>query len=78
MSDNVVEARRKSDRVVAIVLILGKEEMRAISADKSRTRTIRTNLEKDRFYDEMASKWDLETSNKIFLGDSLWACGKIS
>ena len=60
-----MEVRRKSDRVIAIVLTLGREVMR-IYATKRKARR-----REGSFYDEMRSEWDLESSSEIivFLGD---------
>ena len=54
ISRNVVEVRRKSDRVMAIVLTLGREVMQIICAYGPQSR--RPDAEKVRFYDEMASE----------------------
>ena len=54
ISGNVVEVRRKSERVMAIVLTLGREVMRVICAYKPQSG--RPNAEKVRFYDEMGSE----------------------
>ena len=69
ISGNVVKVRRKSDRVMAIVLTLGKEVMRIICAYGPQSG--RPHAEKVRFYDEMGSEWDLGSSSEIivFLGD---------
>ena len=48
-----VEVRRKSDRVMAIVLTLGREVIQMICANRPQSR--RPDTEKVRFYDEMAS-----------------------
>ena len=57
ISGNVVEVRRKSDRVIVIVLTLGREVMRVICAYGPQSG--RPDAEKVRFYDEMGSEWDL-------------------
>ena len=76
ISGNVVEVRRKSDRVMAIVLTLGREVMRVICAYGPQSG--RPDAEKVRFYDEMGSEWDLGSSTKIivFLGDFNGHVGK--
>ena len=51
---NVVEVRRKSDRVMAIVLTLGGEVMRVTCAYGPQSE--RPDAEKVRFYDEMGSE----------------------
>ena len=55
ISGNVVEVRRKSDRV--IVLTLGRDVMRVICAYGPQSG--RTDAEKVHFYDEIGSEWDL-------------------
>ena len=69
ISGNVVEVRRKSDRVMAIVLTLHREVMRVIYAYGPQSG--RTDAEKVHFYDEMGSEWDLGSSSEIIvsLGD---------
>ena len=76
ISGNAVEVRRKSDRVMAIVLILGREVMRVICAYGPQSG--RTDAEKVHFYDEMGSEWDLGSSSKIIvsLGDFNGHVGK--
>ena len=71
ISGNVVQVRRKSDRVMEIVLTLGREVMRIICAYRSRSR--RSDAEKVCFYNEMESEWDLGSSSEIivFWGISL-------
>ena len=78
ISGNVVEVRRKSDRVMAIVLTLGKEVMRVICAYW--TQSGRRDAEKIHFYDEMRSEWELESSSEIIvsLGDFNGHVGKCS
>ena len=63
--ENVVEVRRKSDRVMSIVLTLGREVMRVICAYGPQSK--RPNTEKVRFYDGMASEWDLGSSDEIIV-----------
>ena len=58
-----MEVRRKSDRVMAIVLTLGREVMRIICAYGPQSG--RPDTEKVRFYDEMASERDLGSSSEI-------------
>ena len=52
-----MEVRRKSDRVMAIVLTLGREVMRVICAYGPQSG--RPDAEKDHFYDKMASEWEV-------------------
>ena len=76
ISENVVEVRRRSDRVMAIVLILGKELVRILCAYAPQSG--RPDSEKVCFYDEMASEWDLGSSGEIIfsLGDFNGHVGK--
>ena len=61
--------RRKIDRVMAIVLTVGREVMRTICAYGPQSG--RPDAEKVRFCDEKASEWDLGSSSEIIvsLGD---------
>ena len=76
ISGNVVEVRRKSDRVIVIVLTLGREVMRVICAYGPQSG--RPDAEKVRFYDEMGSEWDLGSCSEIIvsLGDFNGHVGK--
>ena len=65
ISGNVVEVRRKSDRVMEIVLTLVREVMRIIGAYGPQSG--RPHTEKVRFYDEMGSEWDLGSSSEIIV-----------
>ena len=69
ISGSVVEVRRRSDRVMSIVLIIGKELIRVLCAYGPQSG--RPEPEKDCFYDEMESEWDLGNSSEITfaLGD---------
>ena len=57
ISGNIVEVRRKSDRVMAIVLTLGREVMHVICAYGPQSG--RPDAEKVYFYGEMESEWEL-------------------
>ena len=58
ISGNVVEVKRKSDRVMAIVLTFGREVMRVICAYGPQNG--RPDAEKVHFYDEMGSgTWEV-------------------
>ena len=76
ISGDVVEVRRKSDRVMAIVLTLGREVMRIICAYGPQSG--RPDAEKVRFYDEIGSEWGLGSSGEIivFLWDFNGHVGK--
>ena len=65
ISGNVLEIRRKSDRVMAIVLTLSREVMRIICAYGPQSG--RPNAEKVRFYDEMGNEWDFGSSREIII-----------
>ena len=65
ISGNVVEIRRKSDKVVAIVLTLGREVMHVICVFGPQSG--RPDAEKVHFYDEMGSEWDLGSSSEIIV-----------
>ena len=69
LSGNVVEVRRKSDRVMAIVLTLDREVMLVICAYGPQSG--RPDTAKVHFYGEMRSEWDLGSSSEIIvsLGD---------
>ena len=71
-----MEARRKSDGVMGIVLISSTEIMRIICAYGPQSG--RPDAEKVRFYDEMGSERDSGSSSKItvFWGVQ-WTCGKM-
>ena len=77
ISGNAVEVRRKSDRVMAIVLTLGREVMRVICAYGPQSG--RPDAEKVHFYHEMGSEWDLGSSSEIifFFRGFQWTCGEI-
>ena len=71
-----MEIRRKSDRVMAIVLTLGREVMRIICACGPQSG--KPDGEQVRFYDKMESEWNLGSSIKIIvsLGDFNGHVGK--
>ena len=66
---NIVEARRKSCRVMVIALTLAREVMHVICAYGPQSG--RPDAEKVHFDDEMGSEWDLGSSSGIIvsLGD---------
>ena len=65
ISGNVVEIRRKRNRMMAIVLTLGREVMQVICVNGPQSR--RPDTEKGYFYDKMASEWDLGSSSEIIV-----------
>ena len=65
ISANALEVRRKSDRIMAVVLILGKKVMHIICAHGPKSENPAT--QKVRFYDVMGSEWDLRSSNEIIV-----------
>ena len=78
ISGNVVEVKRKSDQVVAIVLTLGREVMRIICAYGLQSERPDTEKVPVRFCDEMASERDFGSSSEIIvsLGDFNGHVGK--
>ena len=65
ISGNIVEVRIKHDRAMAIVLTLGGEVMQIICMYKPQSE--RPDTEKVRFYDELASERDLQSSSVIIV-----------
>ena len=65
ISGNVVEVRRKSDQIMAIVLTLGREVMCVICAYGPQSG--RPDEEKVHFYDETGSEWELGSCNEIIV-----------
>ena len=78
ISGNVVEVGRKSDRVVAVALTLGREVIRIICAYRCQSR--RLDKEKVRFFHEIESEseWDLASCSEIlmYLWDFCWRVKK--
>ena len=76
ISGNVVEVRRKSDRVIVIVLTLGREVMRVICAYGPQSG--RPDAEKVRFYDEMRSgTWEVVVKSLFLWGISMDMWGNV-
>ena len=65
ISGKVVEVKRKSDRIIAIVLTLGREVMRIMYAYGPQRG--RPDAEKVHFYDKVGSEWDLGSSSEIMI-----------
>ena len=74
-----MEIRRKSHRVMAIVLTLDREVIQKICANEPQNG--RPDREKVRFYQKMASKWDLGRSSQVIISlkhfnGHMWKCAK--
>ena len=65
LCEKVVEIQRKSDRVMATVLVFEKEVIRVTSAYAPQVG--RSECEKDQFHDDMASEWDLQNPSEVVL-----------
>ena len=65
ISGHVVKVRRKSNRLMAIVLTLDGEVIQIICAYGPQKGT--PDSEKVCFYDEMASEWDLGSSSEMII-----------
>ena len=61
-----MEVRRRSDRVMAMVLAFGQELVRVKCACAPQSGRI--TEEKCQFYDKMPYDWDLQKSGKMVLG----------
>ena len=66
MSKNVVEVRRRCDRVMAIGLAFGEEVVRVICAYAPQSE--KPDAEKERFYEEMAREWSMGNANQLVMG----------
>ena len=66
LCEKVVEVRRKSDRVMAMVLVFEEEVIRVICAYASQVG--RLECGKDQFYNNMASEWNLRSPAEVVLG----------
>ena len=66
LCEKVVEVRRKSDRVMAMALAFEEEVIRVICAYTPQVG--KSECEKDQFYIDMASEWDLQNPSKVVLG----------
>ena len=63
LCEKVVDVRRKSDRVMVVVLAFGKQIIRVISAYGPQPG--RPLEEKHRFYDEMAVEYELQNPSEV-------------
>ena len=66
LCENVVEVRRRCDRVMAIGLVFAEEVVRVIYAYAPQSG--KPDLAKERFYEEMAREWSMANANEIVLG----------
>ena len=66
LCEKVVEVRRRSDRVMSIVMVFEEEVLRVICGYGPQSG--RTNAEKDQFYDALASEWELHNEGELVLG----------
>ena len=66
LCENMVEVRRRCDRVMAIGLVFGEEVVRVICAYAPQRG--KSDSEKGRFYEEMAREWSMANANEMVLG----------
>ena len=66
LCENVVEDRRKSDRVMATVPAFEEEVIRVICAYGPQVG--KSDCEKDQIYNDMANEWDLQNPSEVVLG----------
>ena len=66
LCENVVEVRRRCDRVTAIGLVFGEEMVKIIRAYAPQSR--KPDDEKERFYEKMAHEWSMANANELVLG----------
>ena len=64
--EKVVEVRRKSDRVMVVLLTYGEEVVKILFAHGLQSG--RPVAEKQLFYDKVAYKWDLQSAGELVLG----------
>ena len=76
LCEKVIEVQRKSDRVMAMVLAFEEEIIIVLCAYAPQVG--RSECKKDQFYNDMASKWDLQNpwfsvwgTSTDMLGDGL-------
>ena len=65
LCEKVVEVQRKSDRMTAMVLVFEEEVIIVICAYAPQVG--RSECEKDQFYNDMASEWDLQNPREVVL-----------
>ena len=66
LCENVVEVRRRCDRVMAMGLVFGEEVVIMICAYAPQS--FKPDSEKERFYVEMAREWKMANANEMVLG----------
>ena len=66
LCEKVVEVRRRSDRVMTVVMVLEEELLRIICVYGPESG--RTAAEKQYFYDDLTSDWDLHSVGELVLG----------
>ena len=63
---NVVEVRRRCDRVMAIGIVFGEEVVKIICAYAPRSE--KPDAEQERFFEEMVHEWSMANANELVLG----------
>ena len=66
LCENVVEVRRRCDRVMATGLVFGEEVVRVMCAYAPQRG--KPDSEKERFYEEKAREWSMANANEMVLG----------
>ena len=66
LCEKFVEVQRKSDRVMTVVMALEEEVVRIICVYDRQSG--RTGADKERFYDDLRSEWDLHNMGDLVLG----------
>ena len=64
--DKVIEVRRRSDRVMTVVLAFEEELVRVICGYGPQSG--RGGAEKEKFYDELSEEWEVSRGNEFVLG----------
>ena len=66
LCEQVVKVQRKSDRAMAMVLAFEEEVIRVMCAYAPQV--VRSDCEKDQFYNDMASEGDLQNPSEVVFG----------
>ena len=66
LCEKVVEVRRRSELVITVVMVLEEEVLRIICVYGPQSG--RTTAEKEHFYDDLSSEWDLHSMGELVLG----------